>query len=204
MPFIPVPNTVQLELVCTLEGQRCETVLHYTKASPWSVTQMTEAAAFATSLWDTYIKPHVTTTLALVEVAVVNLESQFAGAITYGTGLPITGTVATGALPNNVALCITKRTGLRGRAYRGRLYHYPLTEAQVTGNVVLAAAAANYVAAWKQFLSLTITDDEPLMVVVSRQLNNVPRTEGVATLVTDMTTDGLVDSQRRRLPGRGQ
>lgn len=204
MPFIPVPNTIEAEIVCVLDGQRCETVLHYTKASPWDTGEMTEAAVQLVARWNTNIKAHVPNTMTLVEIAITNLESQFAPGVTYGTGLPIAGTNASPALPNNVALCITKRTGLRGRAYRGRLYHYPLVEAVVINNKVDAAVAVTYVNAWKTFLSFAITGDEPNMVVVSRQLNNVPRTTGVATLVLDMTTDALVDSQRRRLPGRGQ
>lgn len=41
-------------------------------------------------------------------------------------------------------------------------------------------------------------------VVVSRYLNNVPRTVGTSTLVLEASyRDRIVDSQRRRLPGRG-
>lgn len=44
-----------------------------------------------------------------------------------------------------------------------------------------------------------------VLAVASRRLNNAPRLIGVATEVIDVVlADDTVDSQRRRLPGRGR
>lgn len=203
MPYIPVPNTAQLELIYDWGGQVCETVLHYVKASPWTVDLLTDLCESATLEWDAVMQTQMPTTLSLIGVRATDLASQTGAVVNYGTGLPLAGTAVSPSLPNNVALVVTKRTALRGRSYRGRLYHPGLNEGQVTGNIVGPSSVATIVGLWNNFLSLAVTGDEANMCVVSRYNNLAPRVTGVATLVTNLTSDGFVDSQRRRLPGRG-
>ena len=203
MPYIPVPNTAQLELIYDWGGQVCETVLHYVKASPWDVSLLTDLCESAVLEWDAAFQTQMPSTLSLIGVRATDLASQTGAVVNYGTGLPLAGSGASPSLPNNVALVVTKRTALRGRSYRGRLYHPGLNEAQVTGNVVAPSSVASIIVLWNNYLSLAITGDEALLCVVSRYNNNAPRTTGVATLVTGLTSDGFIDSQRRRLPGRG-
>lgn len=206
MPFIPTPNAVQAELVYNWDSQICQTVLHYVKASPWNPDSMAELAEGLLETWDSNLKGSMPTTLSLIGVRVTDISSQTGPVVEQNIGLPSTGTAASASLPNNVAIVFTKRTGLRGRSYRGRIYHPGLLEANVVGNQVDSTVASALRQKWEQFLAipLTVAADEALMVVVSKQNNNVSRSEGVATLVTGLTTDGLIDSQRRRLPRRGQ
>ena len=205
MPFIPTPNAVQAELIYNWDSQICETVLDYVKASPWNSDSMAELAEGLLETWNANLKGSMPTTLSLIGVRVTDISSQTGPVVEQGIGLPSVGTAASPSLPNNVAIVFTKRTGLRGRSYRGRIYHPGLLESNVVGNTVDAVTAAALRSKWEAFLAipLTVAADEALMVVVSRQNNNVPRAEGVATLVENLTTDGIVDSQRRRLPRRG-
>lgn len=204
MAFIPVPNTIQLELVYAWDNQVAQTVLHYTKASPWTPSTMTEACVSMIAEWNTGMKPLMPLTLSLIQIRATDLSSATGTVINYATGLPIAGTNSAPSLPNSVAMVVTKRTLLRGRSYRGRIYHPGLNESAVLANQVLATTAAQIVAVYTAMMSLTLTADEATMTVVSRFNNNAPRATGVATLVNNMTTDGVVDSQRRRLPGRGR
>lgn len=203
MPYIPVPNTAQVELVMNWQGQIVQNVLHYVKASPWDITQLTELCQACASDWDASLQALMPTTLSLIEVAAIDMSAQDAESVTYSTNLPLVGTNVSPSMPNNVAVCITKRTAKRGRSFRGRIYHPGLIDAYVTGNTVNADAVSGLVSAYSQFLSQGLTGDEANLCVVSRYSNNQPRSEGVATLVTNLTCDGVVDSQRRRLPGRG-
>jgi len=205
MDYIPVPNTVQLELIQSWNGQVVENVLHYVKASPWNADEMEELAEQAKDQWNTSIRTQISDQLSLTEIRVTDLASQTGSVVNYGTGLPITGGQSSPSLPNNVAVVFTKRTALRGRSFRGRIYQPGLIEGSVIGNNVTSSTLTNLRNGWDamRLLPLTIAVDEGLMVVVSRYADLAPRVTGVATLVTSITTDGVIDSQRRRLPGRG-
>lgn len=203
MPFIPVPNTAQLELVYLWQGQRCQNVLHYVKASPWDITQLTELCEAAVVEWGAGLDIWASETLSLIEVVATDLSSQTGPVVNYAEGLPIPGSVESESLPNNCSMVITKRTQKRGRSYRGRIYVCGLTEGAVNGNQVNQANVTGLLAGWTAMLSLAITDDEANMCVVSRYQEGQPLSQGIATLVTNLTTDGVIDSQRRRLPGRG-
>lgn len=119
------------------------------------------------------------------------------------TGLPLAGTGGSVQLPNNVTLCIKWTTENRGRSFRGRTYHVGLTESQVTDNEVVAVAMGQFTTAYGALLTDLATAGWPL-VIASRYANNQPRITGVATLVTGFSIDPFIDSQRRRLPGRGR
>jgi len=205
MPFIPTPNCVQLELVYDWDGQRCQNVLHYVKSAPWDSSDMFELCEQAKDTWNTYIVSRVSDTLSLVEIKCIDLSSQTGLVVNYTTGLPIQGGQTSPSLPNNCALVVTKRTLKRGRSYRGRIYHPGLVEGFVTGNNVLGATATAIRDAWDNFrgINLPVAVDDALMVVLSYYENNAPRAQGEATLVENLTVNTVVDSQRRRLPGRG-
>lgn len=204
MEYIPVPNTAQLDFIFNWDGQVCLNVLHYVKATPWTQTQLQELTTAAIVKYTAQFNTNNPTTLALNTVRATDLASENGPRYENGTNLPVIGSNGSPSLPNNCAVVITKRTAMRGRSFRGRIYHMGLTEGSVTGNIVIAASLSAIIARWATFLSLTITGDEPLMCVVSRYANKLPRSTGVATLVTNLTSDGTIDSQRRRLPGRGR
>jgi hypothetical protein len=72
-----------------------------------------------------------------------------------------------------------------------------------SGSVINGAYVADTVAAAKALLTPEVIFAHNLCVL-SRWLNKALRSEGVPYNVVDMTADNVVDSQRRRLPGRGQ
>jgi hypothetical protein len=141
--------------------------------------------------------------LCLILIIARSLESETAPAVERS----VTGTCGLGAspgLPGSVAFVITKVTALRGRSFRGRIYHIGLSEADVTGNTVGVASADSILQGWVQYRTAVETASASNMSVVSCEANGVPRLIGVATPVTALVLrDNSVDSQRRRLPGRG-
>ena len=203
MAFIPVPGVVQLEFVYLWQSQVCETVLHYTKEAGWTVADMGTLAASAIVEWNTNIRPRCSNTLSLTAVKVTDLSAQDAPTITVTGGLPLAGALTGAPVPNNVALVVTKRTEKRGRSYRGRIFHPGLENNSVVNNQVGGATVGAIVGGWNALRTVNAGETDAVMVVVSRQQNNVPLLVGVATLVTNMTSDGTVDSQRKRLPQRG-
>jgi hypothetical protein len=203
VPFIPANNVVQTELIFTWASQIVENVLHYQFPGGVTTQRMqdlgTQLVAWYASTLDSIQGPGI----QLTEVRMTDLTSEFAPGQSTTAGLPLSGTAAGADLPNNVALSITKRTNFRGRAYRGRIYHMALTEPQVTGNVVLPATVTAILGAYSAIRVLTIDGVEVPMVVVSKYQGGEPRAAALVTPIASFSTDGIVDSQRRRLPKRG-
>lgn len=204
MAFIPVPDVVQVDLVYTLDTQIIENVLHYKPVGLPVVDSMVELGEELISWWSTTGKVQCPDEVSLINVKVTDLATNFAPSINVGTGLPIAGTLSGAPLPNNCSLCVTKRTVFRGRSFRGRIYHPALTETDVTANAVSAGRVNAIIAAYEDLMFFTLVEDTWSLGVVSRYSEGEPRVEGIFTPVVALTTDGMVDSQRRRLPGRGQ
>jgi len=203
MAFIPVPNTIQAELVYVWNGETCENVLHYEATGAPDLAEMTALAAALATWWNTNIRTIVSNQLSLTNIKITDLNFANAPGIDYSVGMPMIGAVANDSMPNNVSLSIAKRTVFRGRSFRGRIYHAGLAETQVAGNDVLLATGNSILAAWELAKTFTAAGETFTMVVVSKYSGGAERAEGLTTPVTNFTTDRKVDSQRRRLPGRG-
>jgi hypothetical protein len=143
--------------------------------------------------------------MSLYAVEVTDLETATAPGVTKAVTPPLVGGKAfEQTLPNHTAAVMTLRTALRGRSYRGRIYHCGFTEAQVNGNFIAAAVNTSLVSAYANLLALSDANGAEIarMVVVSRYANNIKRTVGIHTLVTGISSSGVVETQRRRMPGR--
>lgn len=203
MPFQPVANTARAELIFSWDGQIVENVLHYVNLDDINVGTLTDLAEALKTIWNTYLRPLTPTAISLTTIKCTSLETEFAPGIEYTSGLPIAGTGTGTILPNNVTIAVRFLTSLRGRSYRGRAYQVGLTTALITGNVITTGYQAALGAAWAQFQSMG-TDPEWQQAVVSRYQGGLLRPSGIATLVTGYQVDRTLDSQRRRLPGRGE
>jgi len=207
MPFIPADNVAQAELIYTWQGETVENVLHYLPDVALSSALMGELASLLVTQWASDFQALMPTTLSLVNVRMTNLSAADADGFDWGIGLPLVGTrtgTGTDSLPNSIALCITKVTAFRGRTRRGRIYHPGLAENQVVGNAVAVTSLPAILAAYADLIELVTAGATWNMQVISRRLNNDWRVEALVTPVVSMRTDGVIDSQRRRLPGRGQ
>lgn len=203
MPFIPIPFIAQVELIYLWDVQVCQTVLHYDAPNDPAPADFTSFAVSLKGIWDIHLKPLMPGTLALTGIKITDMSTANGPTILYSAGMPIAGTTGQPSLPNNCAVAITKRTVLRGRSFRGRIFHPGLQENVVAANQVTAAHMTALLAAYTQFLTVTVGAHQYDMHVVSRYSNNVPRASGIRTRVESLSSDGVIDSQRRRLPGRG-
>jgi len=203
MPFVPMLNTVQAEFVYTWNNQICQNVLQFEAAGSLSVPNMLELGAELVTWYDTLLQPLQSTFCALTSIRLTDMTAEFAPGLDYSTGLPLVGTAGTDSMPNNVSISLTKRTVFRGRSFRGRIYQVGMVESQVQGNVVLATPLANMIAAWEDLLAFSTASESWTMVVASKFEGGAPRATALLTPVINISSDGIVDSQRRRLPGRG-
>lgn len=204
MPFVPVPNGIQANLRLSYDGQEVENVIGFRAPGDPTPADLAAVAEGVEDWWMANIRSIVPATVVFREVYAVDLSTQDGGVFTASGSNGSAGTNAFAAMPNNVTLAVTLRTAQRGRSYRGRIYHIGLTEPQVTDNEVVPTIITLLSTAYAALLNAANFGGCEL-AVISRQLNNVPRLIGVATPVIDtVIADPVVDSQRRRLPGRGR
>jgi len=143
--------------------------------------------------------------IRLTNVYIRDLTTQNGNVLDFPVNPPINGSIAGAILPMHTTIAVKLTTGLAGRAYRGRIYHIGLAEGDVTGDFITNARGNAIRDAYAALRSQVIANGTWQMVVISRQLNSVPRVVGVGTPVTQLVlTDYRVDTQRRRLIGEGE
>lgn len=203
MDYVPAPGVCQAELIYLWDGQVVETVLHFKPSVTLTPPLMNELGAHLVNWFNAQLDIQLPTVMTLTAVKLTDMTTNIAPVVNYSTGLPLNGVSAAISLPNNCALVITKRTLLRGRSFRGRIYHPGLTEANVTANQVSSVYVVNTVAIYSLLIVFTTAGAEWKMQVVSKKFEGNWRETADSNPVTSLDSDGVVDSQRRRLPKRG-
>jgi len=203
MAFVPAPGVVMAELVYSYQSQICENTLYFERLDDWTPTNMTVLAEALAAWWEENIQANVTSALSLTSVRVTDLSTQTSLGIEYIGELPESGGAAGDPLPNSVTAAVTFVTDIRGRSFRGRNYILGLLESQVSGNFLSSGTVSFFTDAYTLLIDVA-ADADCTWVVLSRYSDNAPRVTAVATPITGVRMNQVVDSQRRRLPGRGQ
>lgn len=203
MQFVPVPNCVQVEMRFTQDGQKVENVFHVEKDGPDQAGTRLTVAGYFYQWWTTEMAPLINDQVQLREIYVTDMSAQNGGSTTYVPIATTYGASVQDPLPNNVTLAVSARTSQRGRSFRGRSYVVGLTRNTVLHNRFNDAVVTAVQNAYNTLINDYIEQGQ--LVVVSKVSGGVPRTEGVTTPITAwVVVDNVVDSQRRRLPGRGE
>lgn len=204
MPFVATPNGLSLELRYNWNGQLCENVLNFQVPTDLDPAALETFGSGIASAWATHAAPATVNTCRLTELYFTDLSSVDGFTFTFIPEGGVPGTQILPSMPNNVSCALSLRTNSRGRSYRGRIYPPGMAEASADANVV----GAGWRAAWLAFVSNVMSealDAGFALAVLSKRANGVERPTGVLTAVTTILfTDDVIDSQRRRLPGRGR
>jgi len=211
MPFVPVPNTALVELRMSLDGQDIENTLWFENGSDPDATALSELGNLLLDWWIARYKPLTSIACFLREVVVSSMTTESSPQVSVPAPSDTHGDATDEIMPGNVSICVSFRTGLRGRSFRGRNYFAGLTIGQVTGSEVISTQITAITTAYG-FLGADISATDWTWVIASRFSGvdpdtgkPIPRAEGVTTPVQSVViTDTIVDSQRRRLPGRGR
>lgn len=205
MAFIPVPNVLQAELRFLYGSQRCENVVYFEGSAGVTPALASSLGGQLVSWWNTHFKTPSPTIMSLVEVYITDLTAADSFTVSHVNLLPSAGLSAVDPLPFNCAHCVSFRTAARGRSGRGRNYVMGLTDSEAAASVISTTRVNLDVAAYQALVGAGTFVAGLQFVVVSRFLNGAPRTVGIARPVTSvLSVDTTVDSQRRRLPGRGR
>ena len=205
MAFIPVANTVEVEAVFELDGQIVENTISYWKPGGVSLSDINDLLAAVNAAITTNLMPLLHNSIQLVRLIGTLLDAaDSVGAVLSVIPAVPGGNAGSTSLPSNVAFAVQFKTALSGRSHRGRNY--------VPGIPATARSAPNTISSTYRDSLLTAyiaigaagADAGFQHVVVSRFADHAPRTTGIVTPITSYASADLtVDSQRRRLPGRG-
>ncbi len=204
VPFVPAPFSAKTQMFFRLDGQEVVWVLNFTRGAVWTDAQRVSHNTLMHGWWTTQLKGLFSTAIALERIVTTNLDTASAPQTTEVVSPAEAGTnAASGSLPGGTALVMTHRTALRGRNYRGRTYTAGInTSNTATPNTAALILVNNLVSA---FFALKGLCDAATTtwVVLSKFFAKFPRAAAVVTPITAISADQLLDSQRRRLTGRG-
>lgn len=204
MAFIPIENCAKVAVVQHVVGMLCINTLHFQKASAITTTDMGILAQGVVDWWSDYLAPILNSGISLDTIEVTDLTSESSPAIELAVEVPVVGALTGPMAPMNVAAVVTFNTEQRGRSYRGRNYVCGIDMDNTTNAGYLASAfQAALLSAYSQIEEIEVAAGM-WHVVASRYADKAPRSAGVTTTVTGYSVDGNLDSQRRRLPGRGE
>jgi hypothetical protein len=203
------PDAAQVTLEGRLLGQQYINRFYVRKQGPpsaWTGAQLLEACQKAEAFLSLNLAPLLSNQLTFTEVRARVMVPDVAAQVILPVA--VTGGRVAEALPNNVAACMTLSSGFAGRGGRGRMYVGGITGGDVTQSTFNAAFIEDLNDAFQTGLLVRFSEtgpDTPMDIVIYSQfLNDAPRSEALLTVVQSIAMrDNIVDSQRRRLPGRG-
>lgn len=206
MAFQSVPQTVSVQVRNKLPDNQDFIV----DLAFWrGVTDPTVAEMFALGddidqWWTLSIMPYLSDTVAYFEV-VCNLLTTATSLQTSSTSGSIVGGVGTEQAPNAQAACISLRTGMRGRSFRGRNYISGVPNASIAVNHMDPTFMTTIESGYRFLLAGGAYDPSPFSwVVISRRAAGFVRPVGVTTQILNaFFVDDIIDDQRRRKPGVG-
>lgn len=204
-PLPPSPGVTRALLSYTYDGQRCANVLHFGSPGGGATPDADDLATNLRAWWDTNVRPAVPANCSLDSIITTELDAQGGPSVEYTLGLPASGSGVSPSLPNNVTFVVSLITALRGRSYRGRIYHVGLQESQAVGSRLLPGSQATWINIYDDLLSLPSQSAGVAYVVgvLSYYSLGIQRPSGVFTPAIRLAVDEVLDSQRKRLPGRG-
>jgi len=205
MAFQPVPNTAQVEMVYDLFGSKVENVYHVRGSGGWTIAEL-QSLANVFNTWDNdVLKLMRGASACLDRIVARDLTAEIAPGVEVNAHIDPCGSGGGETQPGNVTVAVKWTTGLVGRSARGRTYHIGLTETMTVGNALVPTIAANLITAYTSLITrIQGADPNWQLVVVSRYSNNVRRAQGEVFDIIACDVDLNLDSQRRRLTGRGQ
>jgi len=200
----PTDRLVKAECRFLWASQQVENVLHFQHVtdSP-DPTNMAALAGVLDDSIDTDWRPIMSNTVQFVEVYIEEYAGDVSQSYSMSGGLGVGG-VTGDSMPGNCALCLSLRTEFVGRSRRGRFYTIGMAESHQSGGVVTSTYQTAWIAALEALRTAAAVEGWALSVA-SFFTGGAPRTTGLVTPVTSViTVDAIVDSQRRRLQGRGR
>lgn len=184
-------------------GGQMENVLNFQFTSGPDADQLSQLGADLRNWFHSTLRPQMSSDVSLQQIVLTDLTTDSGAQIVDSTDLPQAGSAAFNVMPSNVTVAISFRTALRGRSNRGRAYWIGMVDENVVGDSINSGFQAALIAAWGELLGTPFITNGETLVIVSRCHARAWRTTAQVTPVQSILVDPTIDSQRRRLAGRG-
>jgi len=216
MPFIEAENVAKVTVNMTLYGEVVTNNFYVRNATGWSTAELVDLANLVIAAWNDHMGPLQSNDLQYTSVTAVDLTTEEGAGVEIAFPALSGGDIVGDSAPGNVALAVRFKTGLRGRARTGKNYVTGIHEGNIVENEVTAlwrdAVVAGYgdlrddlVGAGYEHVVVSFYNGFTLVEFPDGTIRKVPtpRNEGLVTSVESYVADLALDSQRRRLSGRG-
>lgn len=193
------PNIARITWQMLRGTQLVENTFHLYRPLGWTYANLVTACEEAYTLWNTYFKPTITNAVALFNVhGQVYDPNGSPWVYDRAVSPPAQGTNSTTTEAANVTVTMSERANLAGRAYRGRIYFPTVAVNAVAADDTIVsaflAALANIAIQW--LAQFPISGGTGALVIFHRNDN-------LFSTVQSIVIEKILDSMRRRLPGRG-
>lgn len=200
--FVPVDKGIEVAARFLLDGQRVQTSFWFQSIGIPNATNLEDAVSIITQWWDG-IHVHLSTALTITEIQGYDRTAQVRPSFVQTIFIDGNGDIVGDFAPSNVAMCVSLLTGYGHRSGRGRSYLMGIPDGEVIGNTFDPPFVNQIKQAYDNII-VTAISYNLTYVVASRYHDKEPRPLGVCVPITNTRIDPTVDSQRRRLPGRGR
>jgi len=202
--YIVADETAKVQLYFSTPGGVAMNVLNFRADGGWNAVSLDVLVDEVATSWEAQFSPLQSDQVECYRIVATDLGNPIPYQVDKAPTNDLTGGRASVIMPGNVTVVTKFGTGLAGRSQRGRTYHIGLTDDQCSGDSLVAGMADTIRDAWIDFAGEV--HDSPAaadLVVVSYCHNNAWRPAAQVLDVIAFTTEGILDSQRKRLFGRG-
>jgi len=211
--FVPVANVAEVVIKGLLAGQQINNIVHLKNSAGWDAGTLFSAVGDLIIAWRDNIRPLLSSDFLFTGAHAKDLTTSMGIEVDVPWIGAAGGAIGNAAADGNVALCIGHKTGFAGRSARGRTFIAGLPENSTTDDAITDAFKASWQTAMDNIVAAMATRGTPWGVVskysgytqTPPKYKKVPtpRVAGIFNGITTNVFDKVVDSQRRRLPGRG-
>jgi hypothetical protein len=183
----------------------CCNVFNVSKGSPYSSSDLAALRGVVDS-WDNVTwKGSRNTGTSLFRIKSKGLDTNSSPVDDYYLPTPRAGTIGGSSLPGNVTFAFKLATARAGRSYRGRWYLVGMSTLNFgTTTNRYDVASANAIVSWLNLLKTNLLAAGHTLIVLSYANSLAWRATAHAEPATGfVVVDYNLDSQRRRLTGRG-
>lgn len=202
--WIPAPLVARAVMRYYIYGQNIENVFTFTGNASWNSGSLLDLCVAMSTSWTSNLQDLLTGEVTLVDITATDLEEEDGAQATLA--ISAVGTSEQNGFETTGNTFVIKFTTARvGRSYRGRMFWPLLANNMVDNGLIVSTAVANQLAvAVGNFFADVDSLANGVHVITSYMNDCAWRTTAVATPVAAYAyTDLALDSQRRRLPGRG-
>lgn len=201
--FIEVPDVARTVMRYNIFGQTVENVWYFTRTGGYSPGLLDALNDAITTAWTTNMRPFLPPEITLLDITSTD-QSVVGGAQDIDVVSVVGSNAVTAFNSIGTTFALKFGTGLSGRSNRGRMYWPALPNNVVVDNDIDAGYAGSIRSAVEDMFADILADSGDQHVVVSYQNDCTWRTTGAKNDVTSYSyVDLHLDSQRRRLSGRG-